>query len=243
MLPCTMLPLPYVGRRRRRALASLSLLLLSALLAFLPLSNPAPSALLSSGTNRLDPAGPSVMWRAAPKTQDSLRVAGRWSAVRNTSVTFTLARHSFVLFRYHMGVVADKPEHPGGDFLHGSQLKPGSTGLGDFVGARLVVDGAPYRGSGSHAAPLGSAGTAAQQLSGTAIIELGPGTHTATLQWRHRRASSAFRDGHSSSRGITVTSDHRYMWFAQPINVGYLSKAKAWQAVKGMCCSSARWPT
>ena len=111
------------------------------------------------------------------------------------------------------------------------------------MGARLVVDGVPYRGSGSHTAPLGSAGTVAQQLSGTAITDLAPGTHTATLQWRHRRASSAFRDGHSSSRGITVTSDHRYMWFAQPINVGYLSKAKAWQAVKGMCCSSARWPT
>jgi hypothetical protein len=97
------------------------------------------------------------------------------------ALTIALADTTSVVVSYGVSVLAVKPVHPGGDFINDNQV---NSGLGDFLGARLKVNGIPYRQSGSHVSPLGSLERAAQQLRGHLVLSLPQGNHTLVLQWR-----------------------------------------------------------
>lgn len=137
---------------------------------------------------------------------------------------------------YTIAVTAQKPNHPGGDFLNdNSDL----SGLGDFVGARIVIDGVPYRQSGSHASPAGATERSTAVLRGMLVHAVSGGNHTVKVQWRRwgsfvRAWSSnpTFDDGFASGRSLTVTADHRGVWFTQPVTSARISKRDEWQSVR-----------
>ena len=122
------------------------------------------------------------MWSVAPTTTAAIADEGTWLDVEDTTLEFTLMESTTVSIAYTLLAQADKAYHPGGDFLN--QGGSDESGLGDFLGTRLVVDGVPYRQSGSHLSPMTSFEMSTGELTGVAYLDLRPGNHTATLQWK-----------------------------------------------------------
>ena len=181
-----------------------------------------------------------LTWALAPRARAKLNETGKWLDLPNNNLTFTLSRESHVIVRYILLVVANRQYQAGGEFTNMAQSfldKPK-----DYVGARLQLDGVPYRQSGSHAAPLSSVEVSTHQLSGYIVTRLGAGTHVVKLQWRKWgsrvtswTANPSFRDGFVSGRSLTVSSRHRYLWFAQPLSVARSAiSSNEWSTVKDM---------
>jgi hypothetical protein len=122
-----------------------------------------------------------LMWSVAPLNSTSISTAGVWVDMPDMSLSCTLARQTSLVLSYGVSVIAEKPLHPGGDFLNDNQE---ASGLGDFLGARLTVDGVPYRQSGSHVSPLASLERSARQLRGHLVLNMPAGNHTVRLQWK-----------------------------------------------------------
>ena len=122
------------------------------------------------------------MWSVAPLNTTAIRSAGAWLDIADMTLSLSLPNTTSVIVSYGVSVVADKPTHPGGDFLNDAGLE--ASGLGDFLGARLTIDGVPYRQSGSHVSALGSMERSARQLRGHMVLPLQGGNHTVKLQWR-----------------------------------------------------------
>jgi hypothetical protein len=122
-----------------------------------------------------------LMWSVSPLNSTSISISGTWMDMPDMVVTCMLATQTPVVLSYGVSVLADKPLHPGGDFLNDNQE---ASGLGDFLGARLTVDGVPYRQSGSHVSPLASLERSARQLRGHLVLSLPAGNHTVRVQWK-----------------------------------------------------------
>jgi hypothetical protein len=153
------------------------------------------------------------MWSVQPPATAILTTEGSWQDVKDTSVVVPLNNEAVVMISYSLVALSSKKFHAGGDFINDNQKNSGAK---DFIGCRLMVDGTPYRQSGSHISPAGSLESSTGILDGYLLAELGPGNHTITLQWRKwgsfvRSWSNRpnFGDGHVSGRSITVTAHHR----------------------------------
>ena len=176
-----------------------------------------------------------LMWSATPSTSAILRQPNKWLPVPGLSLTITLPDEDTVYMSYTISVTADKPHHPGGDFLNDAQK---NSGLVDFAGARILVDGVPYRQSGSHASPTGRFEVATSQLRGMLVAELGAGNHTIEVQWRKwgsfvrswSSLPSAF-DGFASGRTLVASADHRAVWYTQPLSAARLAANDRWTTV------------
>ena len=181
-----------------------------------------------------------LSWSLSPSHRASITEEGKWLDLPNNNLTFTLTRESHVVIKYLMVVVANQRHHSGGDFLKGGAATVRVDN--DFLGARLLLDGMPYRQSGSHAAPLSTMEVSTRQMSGYIVSRLGAGSHTVSLQWRKWgtqvgswTVSPTFRDGFVAGRALTVTSRHRYLWFAQPLSVARTVVASdKWHTVRDM---------
>lgn len=176
-----------------------------------------------------------LMWSATPSTVAKLLHPNAWVMVPGLNLTLSLPNEDTVVISYTLSVTADKPHHPGGDFLNDAQP---NSGLADFVGARLVVDGIPYRQSGSHTSPLGRFEVSASQLRGQLVAELGSGAHQVQVQWRKWGAfvrswasNPHAHDGFASGRTLVVSGDHRAVWYTQPLSPARLAVNNQWQDV------------
>ena len=203
----------------------------------------AATAVATSGAMSGVPVGSgALIWTSQPTTRALLTTVGVWEDVAGAEVTFPLAAPSTVAVTFTVAVVADKAAEPGGDFLHAAR------NLVDFVAARLVVDGVPYRQSGAHAVPSGQrVEQTTGELHGTLFTSLGAGNHTVALQWRKwgRRVRSwsnnpTLLGGFTSGRSVVVTAHHKYLWYAQPQSIARVSAAlppaplAPWSTVSGM---------
>ena len=199
-----------------------------------------------------DPALGELTWSLSPSKRATIQETGKWIDLPDNQLAFTLTRESHVIVKYHMVVVANQPHHAGGDFINAGQSS--STVVSDFLGARLLLDGMPYRQSGSHAAPLSALEISTRQMSGYIVTRLGAGKHIVTLQWRKWgnqvgswQVSPILHDGFIAGRSLTVTSQPRYLWFAQPLSVArtVVSSTPTWSVVRDMEISFAlprKWP-
>jgi hypothetical protein len=182
-----------------------------------------------------------LSWSLSPSQRASITETGKWFDLPNNTLTFTLTRESHVVIKYLMVVVANQRHHTEkGNLLARSELI--DTVDNDFLGARLMLDGMPYRQSGSHAAPLSSMEASTRQMSGYIVSRLGAGSHTIKLQWRKWgtsvgswTVSPTFRDGYVAGRALTVNSRHRFLWFVQPLSVARtVVSSNKWHTVRDM---------
>ncbi len=175
--------------------------------------------------------------------------AGAWVDI-DLSLHFLLANNATpTVITYVVSVMADKPHLPGGDFLtdatfvtsNQEQTGLGTNGLGDFLGARVVVDGVPYRQSGSHVNPLASLERSARQLRGHLVVQLPAGNHTVKLQWRkwgsYVRAWQSrpdSEDGFVAGRELSVSAEHDTVVFKEPLTLARIATVGAWETVRDM---------
>ena len=175
-----------------------------------------------------------LTWSSSPSERATIKKTGKWYDLPDNSLTFMLTRESHVVIKYLMVVVANQHYRPG---------VVSTSGLdSDFLGARLMLDGMPYRQSGSHASPLSALEASSRTMSGYIVSRLGAGSHTVSLQWRKWGSQVAswtvnpsFRDGFVTGRALTVSSRHRYLWFAQPLSIARtVVSSDKWHTVRDM---------
>ena len=116
-------------------------------------------------TNKIANGAVTDIWYLAPTSAVTKDPNTDWTDIPDTSLTFSLDARANVFLSYSINV------QPNGN--------PG----GDGVWMRLLVDGEPYRSSGSHSQPYCS-GDCNVNLNGNLVLNLAPGQHTVTLQWR-----------------------------------------------------------
>lgn len=83
-----------------------------------------------------------------------------------------------------------------------------------IVKVRLVVNDLPMRQSATYTSPAGPYEAFADTIGGHLVIELGPGKHSAWLQWKKSagglvtswRNTPSSHDGFASGRSIVVTA-------------------------------------
>ena len=136
-------------------------------------------------------------WYLAPTSAASLPAGtANWTDIADTTLTLSLSSKATVFLAY------------------GINIQPNSSPGIDAVYARLLVDGTPYRSSGSHYQPFCS-GDCNANLNGNLILDLNSGQHTATLQWRSYGAitswlnNPAWEDGYIGARTITAIAFYR----------------------------------
>ena len=130
-----------------------------------------------------------------PVSLAQIHAKGRWEDVRDTSLRFDLGQRTTLRFVYSMHV------------------RPSSAILAtevDAIEARLVVDGRPYRESGS-AFRSRTRTFKDGVLMGNLVLELDAGARHVKLQWKKWgggvgmwTSSPAFLDGFVSGRSIAV---------------------------------------
>jgi hypothetical protein len=192
---------------------------------------------------------PALMWSVSSVNPTNITTPGSWVDLADLFLHFTVSNTTSTVITYVVTVVADKPHLPGGDFLtdpifitaNQEQTGLGTNGLGDFLGARVVVDGVPYRQSGSHVNPLASLERSARQLRGHLVVNLAPGNHTAKLQWRKWgsyvrgwQSRPDAEDGFVAGRELSVSAEHHYVGFKEPLSLARLGAEGTWEAVRDM---------
>ena len=116
-------------------------------------------------TNKIADGAVTDTWYLAPTSAVTIPANTDWTDIADTSLTFSLDARANVFLTYSINV------------------QPNGNAGADGVLTRLVVDGEPYRSSGSHFEPY-SSGNPNVNLNGNLVLDLEPGQHTVTLQWR-----------------------------------------------------------
>ena len=153
------------------------------------------------------------LWSVSPTTDAALNATALgWVAVPGLALALTLEPlragappRQPLLVQYTVGVSPDRPALPGGNFLSDAGGAGVDAGSRDYVAARLVVDGAPLRGTGSSLSLAGASDGGGGLLRGLAAVPLAAGNHTLGVQWRMwggaargwRCAPGRGRSGHS----------------------------------------------
>jgi len=176
---------------------------------------------------------------ASPVTDASISSDRVWEPVHGMNVSVSLASPASVLVTYSLPVGADKPHLPGGDFLNTPGLP--SSGLGDFLGSRLVVNGQAYRQSGSHVSPLSSLERTARQLRGMLTLHLPAGEHTVIVQWkrwgnwvRSWYSRPSLSDGFAQGRAVTVGAIYLTLQLSSPLSQAVAARDDEWQDIRGV---------
>jgi hypothetical protein len=181
-----------------------------------------------------------LMWSARPLTDALLLEAGVWVDVPDTNVTVALTNEATVLISYYMVVSAAQHSTPGSAFLSSAlQLNGGNK---DFLQARIIVNGNPYRQSAASTSPSSPYESFVDTVGGHLITPLGPGNHSIALQWKRTGGAGrgvvtswssrpSLSGGFSEARSLAVTAQHSYMWHAEGVRDAKLDTAGAWQAV------------
>lgn len=148
------------------------------------------------------------LWAAQPTTMAKVMTDKEWVDVADTSLRFELSEPADMHLLYSMVVRPDQKDGVAGENGGGSFLNHR-----DDVGARLLVDGLPYRESGS-VLSLTCLVSCSGILEGSVTLPLAPGNHTVVLQWhkygtltRAWRSDPGLLDGYASSRILMVLGE------------------------------------
>ena len=116
-------------------------------------------------TDKIADRAVTDIWYLAPTSTVTINSNTNWTDIADTSLTFSLNASAKVFLTYSINA--------------GPNRNPGS----DLLVTRLVVDEVPYSSSASHYQPYCS-GDCNVNLNGNLVLDLEPGQHTVTLQWR-----------------------------------------------------------
>jgi hypothetical protein len=164
------------------------------------------------------------LWYAQPTNAVKLVREKDWEDVADTGVRFELAEAAALRLMYSLTVRPDQTNAT-------DPLK-----RRDDVGARLLVDGLPYRESAS-VVSLTCLVSCAGVLEGEVTLPLQPGPHTVQLQWRKFgtftkawRNDPGLLDGYAASRSLMVIGDRYDAVAVHPLERARVSD-KQWQTV------------
>ena len=147
-------------------------------------------------TDKMADGALTDIWYLAPTSAVTINSNTGWTDIADTSLTFSLDARANVFLTYSINVQPNG--YPGGDVL----------------ATRLVVDGAPYGSSGSHYHPY-SSGNSNVNLNGNLVLDLAPGEHTVTLQWKSYYNTTSWDndprwcDGYCGARTITALAFYK----------------------------------
>lgn len=177
-----------------------------------------------------------LMWSVQPLSHVKISSIDTWEDIPDTNLTLTLLNEAPLLISYDFAARAFKPGSSTNDFILDEDM---SLGQKDFLQARVLVDGIPFRQSSSNAQPSSSLEAASRILRGTVVVNLGAGPHTVQLQWKKRGTFvtswnniPALHDGYSSGRILTATAHHRYMWHTEVSSDDVISVNGTWVDMK-----------
>ncbi|OWZ24395.1 hypothetical protein PHMEG_000575 [Phytophthora megakarya] len=174
-------------------------------------------------------ASPKLMWSVNPLTPAVLETpTDVWVDVPDTRVALELLNYAVVVISYDVSV-----SHVTDSQSEGFQVAPVSE-----LSFRVAVDGTPYRQS---ATTIDDREPLVVIASGYLILEIPRGQHNMKLQWRKRGTRvlkwavvSDILDGFAGGRSLTVSAQHRFIWYKQPITALSLLSVNKWEAVPGM---------
>lgn len=183
-----------------------------------------------------------LMWSAQPLSEATLHAEGVWEPVKDTNITLQLNNEAEVLVSYSLATTAERRSSgvAAGSDLFASGLSLSGAGQRNFLQARLLINGVPYRQSSSHASPGLSMESNSDTLTGHAAVNLGPGAHDVQLQWKKLGAGVAawgsrpsVADGFAGGRSIVVTARHRYIWHTHADSIARIDAEGSWVDVPG----------
>ncbi|KAG3019796.1 hypothetical protein PC120_g9653 [Phytophthora cactorum] len=174
-------------------------------------------------------AAPKLMWCASPLTPAVLESPiDTWVDVPDTSVAVKLQNEAVVMISYDVSVT------------HVTDVQPEGVQVSELneLSFRIAVDGTPYRQS---ATTVDDREPIVVVASGFLVLEIPRGHHLVKLQWRKRgthvlkwAVASDILDGFAGGRSLTVSAQHRFIWYKQPITAVSLLSLNKWEAVPGM---------
>ncbi|KAI9997231.1 hypothetical protein PInf_000667 [Phytophthora infestans] len=174
-------------------------------------------------------ASPKLMWCASPLTPAVLESPiDKWVDVPDTSVTVELQNEAVVMMSYDVSV------------SHVTDIKSEGVQVAELseLSFRVAVDGTPYRQS---ATTVDDREPLIVVASGFLVLEIPQGHHSVKLQWRKRgtrvlkwAVTSDILDGFAGGRSLTVSAQHRFIWYKQPTTTVSLLSVNKWEAVSGM---------
>ncbi|KAG1708202.1 hypothetical protein DVH05_024884 [Phytophthora capsici] len=174
-------------------------------------------------------ASPKLMWCASPLTPAILESpTDKWVDVPDTRVAMELLNEAVVMISYDVAV------------SHVTDFQPEGAQVADVseLSFRVAVDGTPYRQS---ATTVDDREPRIVIASGHLILEIPRGEHDVKLQWRKRgthvlkwAVTSDILDGFAGGRSLTVSAQHRFIWYTQPTVSVSLMSVNKWEAVPGM---------
>lgn len=140
-----------------------------------------------------------------------------------------------IVISYNLPVTYNKKYAPGTDFLPNE-----GTGSTDFLSARLVIDGKPFRHSGSHVSASASLGINTLELDGHIAVILTSGNHTVQLQWKKQGtyvrvwvSDVSFGGGPSAVRSVVARVASKRIWYTHPLDPIVLQQNDVWTDVVG----------
>lgn len=179
--------------------------------------------------------GKHHIWSASPLSTIELStgVDRGWQDMLDTFVDVTIENEA--VFYIHYDIVAYSSRETTNEVLERLTNN-------DSLGFRVLVDGVPYRQSGSVATAQDSL-RAIQTVhsSGDLYTSLAIGKHRIALQWKKFGAvidtwtiDSTVNGGFSGGRTITATAHYQYVWYKQPLSTIVLKTINVWEKVPSM---------
>lgn len=147
---------------------------------------------------------------ACKQSETAVSTDGKWISLKDTEANFTLHEQAKVYITFQLDAMAHG-KRPTNDF--------GLTSLPDLLLARLLVNGIPFRQSGSNTSPNPFQKHPILHLRGGVSLVLGSGNHTVTLQWKKLGKAVEFYSSvpeggnlQYTSRGIIVRKDENLLY-------------------------------
>ncbi|TMW63288.1 hypothetical protein Poli38472_002229 [Pythium oligandrum] len=172
---------------------------------------------------------PHLMWSASPLSAVSHSGPNAvWTDVLDTFVDFELTNEAVVLISFDVAVSRFQDIN---DRVRASAEE-------SELAFRIVLDGLPYRQSGT---TVGDHEPLTTTASGYLATEVSAGVHKAQLQWRKLGDGvqtwyirSDVLDGFSGGRNLIVSVQHEYLWSVQPLSAASITSLDEWEPVTDM---------
>ncbi|OQS03519.1 sporangia induced sperm flagellar protein [Thraustotheca clavata] len=175
------------------------------------------------------------MWSATLNTSTTIQVENQWIDVPNMIIHAMTAVPMTALISYSATVY---PKAIDMTTQGGSAILNEQPGDEDFVAFRAVLDQFPSRQSG---ASTGYYQAASSLVSGYWVVQLAPGNHTISLQWKKLGSflpawmiNPNMGSGFSGGCSLIVAAQHLALWSVQPLTPLTFYDQSNWQPIPGM---------
>ena len=178
------------------------------------------------------------IWSTSVSSLDSLPRLDNgkyeWTAIKDTELAFTVEKQSVVVIKYSAGI------HVGNRYAPRNSLFDKHTDR-DFLAMRLVVNGIPFRETGSHMSASRTLRGIVYKLQGSFIRNFKRGKQEVFLEWKRwgDAVDTYWTGGQHSCRYIVAEGIYNQVAFAQSLKPSLLfpHMQSSWKKVEGLACT------